>query len=115
MFIHHKTANLPDTDSKVTKAITLTLGAYLLLYSPSIIMSAVISFIKVPHQVIAAGILYVVFFMNNLVNPFIYYMTLKDFRQGYKSFLRCRKTDENRNRQLEMAAVGHNIFNINHE
>ena len=41
-----RTSNGSDTDSKVTRAILLTLGAYLLLYSPSVVMSGVMFFCK---------------------------------------------------------------------
>ena len=105
VLMHSRNSNVLSTNSKINKAILLTLGAYLLLYLPSVVISSVAIFIKIPHKFIIMSVCQLLYFMNNLVNPFIYYMTLKDFRRGYKNLLLCRNTREDHDRQLEMNAV----------
>ena len=34
---------------------------------------------------------YILFYMNNVVNPFVYYVYLKDFKEGYEALLCCKK------------------------
>ena len=104
-YMHNRASNVPSTDAKVTNAILLTLGAYLLLYFPSVLISSVTVFIEIPHIFIVLSICQLLYFMNNLINPFIYYMTLKDFRQGYQNFLLRRQANEDNDRRLEMPAA----------
>ena len=104
-YVRSRASNVASIDVKVTKAILLTLGAYLLLYFPSVLISSVTFFIGIPHIFIVLSIGQLLYFMNNLINPFIYYMTLKDFRQGYQNFLLCRQANKDKIRRLEMPAA----------
>ena len=76
-------------NSKLTRACLFTLCAYITLYTPTMVVSGIVFFIPevvAPYLLDACLLLY---FLNNVVNPFIYYTTLKDFREGYKSLLKC--------------------------
>ena len=61
-----KIRKLPRNNVKLTRAIIMTLTAYNLLY---------ISLLR--------------YFSNNLINPLIYYFTLKDFKDSYSRLLCC--------------------------
>ena len=78
---------------KLTRAIIMMLTAYIVFYIPVIVMTSTGTFydaLTVDHLWgILEDIALIFYFSNNLINPFIYYMTLKDFREGYKRLLFC--------------------------
>ena len=84
---------MPKNNAKLTRAITMTLTAYIVFYMPVIAMSSIGTFYDTLTVGYFWGILQDIallfYFNNNLINPFIYYMTLKDFREGYKRLLFC--------------------------
>ena len=91
-------------DSKLTKVVAINLSVYMVLYLPAVLCTCITSVVD-----IQLGIVYLccmlLYFMNNVVNPFIYYITLKDFRQGYRKFLCCNVANENINSQMTVAVV----------
>ena len=71
----------------------MTLTAYIVLYTPVIAVTCVGTIFGTLNGNsiwdILEDISLLCYFSNNLVNPFIYYMTLRDFRDGYKRLLFC--------------------------
>ena len=83
---------------KLTYASWLTLTFFLLLYLPSSLIAVATNFLAEPyplHILVSLDISYLLYYMNNVVNPFIYYAVLKDFREGYKMLLCCESKKEN--------------------
>ena len=83
------TASTNDVNTKITRASWLTLGAFIILYSPSIILSLVPHFIPKPIPIILfilLDITYLLYYLNNVINPFLYFATLSDFKEGYTCF-----------------------------
>ncbi len=90
---------------KLTKATAITLGLYIMLQSPAIIMLFVWSFVYFGHTYtgeIVSDYIYIVLYINNVVNPVIYYFTLKDCREGYKKICLC--TNPNRTDRCQQFA-----------
>ena len=81
----------PDTSSKLTRATVLAFSAYLVLYLPGLVISCIfmVQNFNGFYMSIVTDISILMYFVNNLVNPFIYYFTLQDFKKGFSSFLRC--------------------------
>ena len=83
---------------KLTYASWLTLTFFLLLYLPSSLLAVATNFLEEPYPLyilVSLDISYLLYYMNNVVNPFIYYAVLKDFREGYKRLLCCESKKEN--------------------
>lgn len=81
-----------NISAKVTKAAWLTVGAFLLVNAPFVILAFVTYFLPPPFPTfvfVMWDISFMLFFTNNVINPVVYYATLKDFREGYKTML-CR-------------------------
>ena len=81
-----------DVNTKLTRVNMITLGIFLALYMPGILLSCVVPFLPKNHEKYTAVImnyLLLMFFLNNVINPFIYYFVLGNFREGYKTLLTC--------------------------
>lgn len=77
---------------KLTKATATTLGVYILLQASATVLEFVGSFVSYRdngHGQMIADYVYIVFYLNNAINPVIYYFTLNDFREGYRRFCLC--------------------------
>ena len=83
----------PRNNVKLTRAIIMTLTAYNLLFIPAVaVTSAAIflgTFIGNYLFDILEDISLLCYFSNNLINPFIYHFTLRDFKEGYKRLMCC--------------------------
>ena len=97
--------NAVNTDLKVTKAILLTLGTYLSLYIPTIVIGLLVHNVDAPCLIIILAVCMLLYYVNNLVNPFIYYFTLRDFKQEYNKLLSCKGKKENLNQKIKVAVV----------
>ena len=80
---------IPKNNGKLTRAIIMTLTAYILLYTPIISVTCIRTLIDDSLWDILEDISLLFYFTNNLINPFIYYMTLRDFKEGYNRLLFC--------------------------
>ncbi len=71
---------------KLTKATAVTLGLFILLQSPANIKEFISPFVHldVVHSQVLTHYFHIVLYANNVINPVIYYFTLKDFREGYR-------------------------------
>ena len=76
-----------------------------LLYLPGIFTGFFLYFTEVPYMLIVFDIFILLFHVTTLIDPSIYYITMKDFRQGYKHILLCKTTKENGNQQIELAVI----------
>ena len=94
-----------NSDFKVTKAISVALGIHLFLYLPAIACAFTQRFVDVHYMIIVMDVCLLLFFMNTLVNPFIYFVTIEDFREGYKIILLCKNINEDQDRQIEHVTV----------
>ena len=98
--------NSNETDLKLTRTMLIILCVYIRLYSPTVVLVFIMNVVEKKHNLIAADVCFLLFFTANVVNPFIYYATLKDFKQAYKNILLCRRSEEEeQNQQIELAVV----------
>ena len=97
--------NSNTTDLNFTKTMLTVLGVYICLYSPTVILVFIMNFVEKTHRFIVLDVCFLLFFMANVVNPFIYYATLKDFKQAYKNILSCKKPKKDQNQHIESAVV----------
>ena len=102
---HNKAPNALSIDLKVTKAILLTLGAYLSFYIPTMVIGVMVDYVEVPYLIIVLAVCMLLYYTNNVINPFIYYFTLKDFQHGYKKLLSCDSAKDNENQTIKVAVV----------
>ena len=75
----------------------LTLDAFLILYSPSMILVLVPNFIPKPIPLIVTILIdmsFLLYYLNNVINPFLYFAALSNFRDGYTCLLTCRVITE---------------------
>ena len=87
-----KTAQSDRINSKVTNVSWMMVTVWFILNVPIIIMSQVIPFMPFTESLgIVYEVLYLIFCLNNIANPILYAITMRDFREGYKSLLLCRK------------------------
>ena len=88
-----KLENHPKNNMKLTRAIIMTLTAYILFFIPVVALTSIGTYFDTftdnSIRNILEDISLLCYFSNNLVNPFIYYMTLRDFRDGYRRLLFC--------------------------
>ena len=68
---------------KVTRTLTLVLGVFIILYFPILIVYVLKALVKIDAVIVDVFVLF--FFLNNLVNPFIYYYKMAEFRKLYRS------------------------------
>ena len=87
-----KTAQSDSINSKVTKVCWMMVTAWIIFNVPVIIISQVITFVPFSKSMgVVYEVSYLVFCLNNISNPILYFITMRDFREGYKSLLLCRK------------------------
>ena len=89
-----------DNDQKLTQATWMALNLFLLFVVPVTFLGAVSPFLEQPYPMsydVLSDISYLLFYMNNVVNPFAYYVFLKDFKEGYQLMLCCKKNSRNTN------------------
>lgn len=86
-------SNSSEMMLKLTKATALTLGIYMMLQDTALIVDFIVSFPQFRETVgdILSDYMYILLYINNMINPFIYYFTLKDFQEGYRQFCNCFK------------------------
>ena len=80
-----------DLNSKLTRATMIALGTYVMLYLPAVAITCIDLLVDSHYLHITQDILLILYFCNNIVNPVIYYLTLNDFREGYKKLLRVKR------------------------
>ena len=88
-----KTGN-QDNDQKLTQATWMTLKLFLLFIVPVTILGVLALFLQLPFPLfydVLLDISYILFYMNNVVNPFVYYVFLRDFKEGYEAMLCCKE------------------------
>ena len=91
-----------DNDHKLTQATWMALKLFLLFVVPVTFLGAVTLFLEQPYPMlydILLDLSYLLFYMNNVVNPFVYYVFLKNFKEGYQSIL-CRSNVRNTGRSV---------------
>ena len=98
--MHNRNPNALNTDAKVTRATIIALGAYIVMFRPTVIVTSISSIVQFRHMIILQNISELWYCINNVINPFIYYLTLKDFKQGYKNLLLCKYKPEDANPEL---------------
>ena len=69
--------------------MALVVGSYYLLYVPSLIESFISYNPAVEYYISACSVF--VFYMNALINPFIYSWNSKEFNTAYRKMLRINK------------------------
>ncbi len=74
--------------SRVTRTLTLVLGIFIAVYFPAVVMHALDAFIKTKVVYILVDVSALVFFLNNLVNPCVYYYKMPEFKKLYRAMLR---------------------------
>ena len=85
-----------EINSKVIKTSWITVTAFIILYFPVTVMTIISSFLAQPYPPIFIVLLdctHLIYYFNAVVNPFIYYFTLQDFKKGYQSLLHCKGTE----------------------
>ena len=83
-------------NSKVTRASWLALSSFFILYYPSLLLSFATNFFAEPYPVFLLVLLdasFLLYYFNNVINPFIYYVTLANFKEGYKVLLTCKNIE----------------------
>ena len=99
-FMHNRNPNALNTDAKVTRATIIALGVYIVMFLPTVMVTSISSIVEFPHMVIIQNISDLWYCMNNVINPFIYYTTLRDFKEGYTNMLLCKHQLQDSNQEL---------------
>ena len=92
-----------NNDQKLTQATWMALKLFLLFIGPVTFLGAMTPFLEQPYPMsydVLLDISYLLFYMNNVVNPFAYYVFLKDFKEGYQVMLCCKKNSRSTNRSI---------------
>ena len=95
-----------DVNSKLTRANMITLTIFIVLYTPAILLSCVLPFLPTNHEKyteIIMDILLLAFFLNNIINPFVYYFLLRNFKEAYKILLTCGKYKKESSGEISMS------------
>ena len=95
-----------DVNSKLTRANMITLTIFIVLYTPAILLSCILPFLPKNHEKYTdtvMDILLLAFFLNNVINPFIYYLLLRDFKEGYKILITCGKYKKEPSEETSMS------------
>ena len=105
-----------DNDHKLTQATWMALTLFLLFVVPITFLGVVAIFLQIPYPIyydILLDLSYLLFYMNNVVNPFVYYIYLKTFKEGYQAMLCCKNKRRNRgNSSGSSATLSHSIQTI---
>ena len=103
-----KTNEIPNAScsySESNRALLITLVVYVSLLIPVVVTFFLRMFVGIAQILMVVNVLMLLFFMNNVINPFIYYLTVKEFKQGYRNLLFCKSTKKNNNRAIELAVI----------
>ena len=92
-------------DHELNKPILISLGLFICLYLPSVLSGFILYFYEVPHMLIIFDICMSLFYMTTFLSPIVYYVTLKDFKQGYEDILLCKTVKKTQNQQIELAVI----------
>ena len=90
--------NAMDVNVKMIKALWLVLSSLILLHLPFVTVCLFMLFTHPPYPeniLITQDVCNLIVSLNNVINPFLYYMTMKEFRTGYTDLLPCGKRVEN--------------------
>jgi len=94
-----------NSEKKVTKVLLMVLGVFMVTYVPALVMLNITQFCLQCSCYVRFNlyvIRYILLVSNSAVNPFIYTMRIKDFRNSLKSmFEHFKKVGENFNYKLE--------------
>ena len=104
-FYNNRIRKTPDTDPNMNRALLIALAIYISLFIPTVVCFCLRIFIDISEFIIIMDIFILLYFFTNLVNPFIYCATMKDFRLGYKNILLCKTTKKNQNQQIDLAVI----------
>ena len=94
-----------ESSSKVTTALCIVLGVFILTFVPAYTCAFGIRIVEVPYKDVLIDVSFLIHFINTFVNPFIYFVMLKDFREGYKNILLCKKTVEDQDHEITSTNV----------
>ena len=110
--INRDPSKIHDVTDKVTRATFLSLGAYIVLILPTILVNGLVALIRNPyHAELVTDAAFIIYFMNNMINPFIYFCTLRDFKDGYQqlSMFKCagrgREEEMQQSQQTQLSTV----------
>lgn len=81
--------------AKLTRVSVITLSTYLVLYIPALLVSSLLlAFPNLPrtHMIALLDASILLYFCNNVVNPFIYGCTLRTFRRKFTHYLTCGRS-----------------------
>ena len=82
-----------ENDHKLIQASWMTLSLFLIFVLPAIIGGVMVIFLEQPYPTpfnIFLDLGFILYYLNNIVNPFVYYKFLKEFRKGYRTMLCCK-------------------------
>ncbi len=90
----------------LTKVTVITLGIFLVLITPGVVVSCVAFLIHKQDTLVTIllDVSHLIYFMNNVVNPFVYGFTMRKFREGYKRIFCARLPG--RTNSTSVAVVG---------
>ena len=95
-----KFSNVRGCDSKLNTAFSIFLGVYILTFIPAYTSYIIVNLVEVQHSDILIDVTYLIHFITTFVNPLIFCVVLKDFREGYKNILLCKSTSENQDYEI---------------
>ena len=96
----------------------VTLNLFLLFILPTTLLNIVPYLVVHPLPVvydILIDISYLLFYMNNVINPFVYYIYLNNFRKGFQGMLCCKMNNNSRNTDIRSGSsitLSHNMQRI---
>ena len=104
-----------DNDQKLTQATWMALTLFLVFVAPNTLLGVAAFFLQPPFPIyydILLDISYLLFYMNNVVNPFVYYIYLKTFKEGYQAMLCCEKKRRNRGNSPVHQWTYHTVYKL---
>ena len=88
------TTSSNHSSARLTRSSWAVVTAFIVLYFPAITTQVVTALKPQPDSLpfrLFQDICNLLYFMNNCINPFLYFVTMRDFRRGYKSLIMCKK------------------------
>ena len=102
-----KTSQSDHINFLITKVCWLMFSAWFVVCVPMLIISQVASKIAFTKSLsFGFDTAYLIFCLNNLTNPIVYCITMKDFRDGYKAILLCSKVKKRSESTNTMSRTG---------
>ena len=102
---NNRTIDGLDNASELKKALVITLAVYICLYLPTVVCFLLRIFVHTAQLITVMDACMLIYFISTFVNPYIYYATLKDFREGYKQLVLCKTTKIKPNQPIELATI----------